>query len=532
MFHAPASETKQHSDSTRPKMQPGYAPRRAPHPLAHLHSTYGNQAVLRMLSQSVPTIQTKLAVNKPGDEFEQEADRVADQVMRMTAPTHAIQRKCSSCAADEEKVQRKCPECEQEEKQTGLQRKESSVGPQFAPPSVGSVLNSLGRPLDAAARAFMEPRFGYDFSGVRVHDNAQAAESAKGVNALAYTVGNNVVFDSNQYQPGSNAGQRLLAHELAHVVQQNGSRLTSSPYRIARQAPPAPPAPPARAPLHWTPSINQVLLPFATAQPMVTEDQKLAIITLDTTTEGAWPNLDWGIVSACAAERIMDPTKINQKLLALCGPAAALNAEALQAPKSYAELVVNVFKTGKIGDKEVNPKLRNGTPFAGLEQCDWMLMSALQDVNNKAYSYYGNKQQESQRAYQTTDQVENDMKQTGCVATTTYPCYVFGEIDAATKASNLLAAHSTVIEVVIYLKSGPLQNPTFQKTAAGPGDTISKGSPNHFVRLTEAITFAPDAVTFKAFTWGAINQYTFSVSNFQTLVSAFVVGSRDKAIQL
>ena len=207
--------------------------------LASLHSMYGNQAILRTLAHAPAVLQTKLAVNKPGDEFEQEADRVADQVMRMT-PAPAIQRKCSSCAAEEEKVQRKCAECEQEEKQTGLQRKESGAGPRFAPPSVRSVLNSPGRPLDAAARAFMEPRFGLDFSSVRIHDGPQAAESARAVNALAYTHGRNIVFNTGQYAPVSDRGRHLLAHELAHVVQQSstGEMLAAGAGLVTRSASP------------------------------------------------------------------------------------------------------------------------------------------------------------------------------------------------------------------------------------------------------------------------------------------------------
>ncbi|MBZ5522158.1 MAG: DUF4157 domain-containing protein [Acidobacteriia bacterium] len=89
-----------------------------------------------------------------------------------------------------------------------------------APPVVHEVLNSPGRPLDGTMRSFMEPRFGHDFSGVRIHTDPRAAESARSVNALAYTVGRNIVFASGQYSPGSPAGQRLLAHELTHVVQQ------------------------------------------------------------------------------------------------------------------------------------------------------------------------------------------------------------------------------------------------------------------------------------------------------------------------
>ncbi|HEX4696962.1 MAG TPA: DUF4157 domain-containing protein [Candidatus Udaeobacter sp.] len=88
------------------------------------------------------------------------------------------------------------------------------------PPIVPEVLRSPGQPLDSTTRAFIEPRFGYDFSKVRVHTDTKAAESARAVNALAYTVGRDVVFETGRYSPTSEPGQRLLAHELAHVVQQ------------------------------------------------------------------------------------------------------------------------------------------------------------------------------------------------------------------------------------------------------------------------------------------------------------------------
>jgi 3D (Asp-Asp-Asp) domain-containing protein len=88
------------------------------------------------------------------------------------------------------------------------------------PSIVHEVLRSSGEPLDASTRAFMEPRFGHDFSRVRVHTDGQAAESAGAMNALAYTVGRDVVFGRGQYAPDSRAGSKLLAHELTHVVQQ------------------------------------------------------------------------------------------------------------------------------------------------------------------------------------------------------------------------------------------------------------------------------------------------------------------------
>jgi uncharacterized protein DUF4157 len=101
-----------------------------------------------------------------------------------------------------------------------LQRKpanESSAGE--APPVVHEVLRSPGQPLDAVTRAFMEPRFGHDFSRVRVHADPKAAESAQAVNALAYTVGRHVVFGDAQYRPSSIDGFRLLAHGIdTHVA--------------------------------------------------------------------------------------------------------------------------------------------------------------------------------------------------------------------------------------------------------------------------------------------------------------------------
>jgi len=112
-----------------------------------------------------------------------------------------------------------CKDCRN--KQLSVQR--SSVNhaqPSGIPPIVHEVLRSPGQVLDAATRAFMEPRFGHDFSGVRVHTDAKAAESARAVNALAYTVGRDVVFGAVQYSPHSLAGRRLMAHELAHVAQQ------------------------------------------------------------------------------------------------------------------------------------------------------------------------------------------------------------------------------------------------------------------------------------------------------------------------
>ncbi|HEX6291068.1 MAG TPA: DUF4157 domain-containing protein [Herpetosiphonaceae bacterium] len=109
-----------------------------------------------------------------------------------------------------------------------------------APPIVDEVIASHGQPLDAATRGFMEARFGHDFGGVRVHADAKANESARQIAALAYTSGPNIVFASNRYDPVTAAGRRLLAHELAHVVQQTSGGPASGVSRaIQRQPDPA-----------------------------------------------------------------------------------------------------------------------------------------------------------------------------------------------------------------------------------------------------------------------------------------------------
>jgi hypothetical protein len=109
-----------------------------------------------------------------------------------------------------------------------LQRYAAATVEGSVPPVVHSVLASPGRPLDPPTRAFMEPRFGHDFSQVRVHTDAQAAESARAVNAHAYTVGQDVVFGAGKYQPETHGGRRLLAHELAHTIQQRGLQRSAS----------------------------------------------------------------------------------------------------------------------------------------------------------------------------------------------------------------------------------------------------------------------------------------------------------------
>jgi hypothetical protein len=178
------------------------------HPVLTLQQQAGNQAVQRLLRSGL--IHAQLGVTRPGDSEEREADQVADRVMRSPAPFPA-----SATTGGEESRQR------QQNQPTGVARKPSAAGsPRGYHEALSPVLGSSGQPLDAATRSFFEPKFGRDFSRVRVHTGSAAGHSAAGIHALAYTSGDHIVFGASQFNPSTATGQRLLAHELAHVAQQ------------------------------------------------------------------------------------------------------------------------------------------------------------------------------------------------------------------------------------------------------------------------------------------------------------------------
>jgi len=183
-----APETKQ-TCSNSSKQNLGFSPSGSPADrILQLQRTAGNQAVQRLIKSGA--LQAKLRIGQPNDIYEQEADRVAEQVMRM--PDSVIQRKCSKCNKDKKKILQAKKSLEQATLNQG----------QDVPPIVHQVISSPGQLLDPTTRAFMEPRFGYDFSGVRVHADEKAAESMRAANAKAYTVGKDVVFDTGQYASG------------------------------------------------------------------------------------------------------------------------------------------------------------------------------------------------------------------------------------------------------------------------------------------------------------------------------------------
>ncbi|WP_036249026.1 DUF4157 domain-containing protein [Methylobacter sp. BBA5.1] len=244
------------------------------------------------------SVQTKMTVNKPGDKFEQEADKMADKVMRMPDPALApikeekLQRqpedklqkqeeekiqkaalpeeKIQKAAAPEEKLQKKEEEKLQkaalpEEKiqkaelpEEKLQKKEEEkiqkapaeeeklqrkgdAGTPAASSNIQSAIQnktSGGQPLSSDVRGYMEPRFNADFSNVRIHSDPESASLNQQLSARAFTYQNHVFFSQDQYQPGTSEGKQLLAHELTHTIQQ-GHAVQRSPQVNATTSPPA-----------------------------------------------------------------------------------------------------------------------------------------------------------------------------------------------------------------------------------------------------------------------------------------------------
>lgn len=167
--------------------------------------------------KSLASIQAELPISSAGDVYEEEADRVSEQVMHMPEPQ--LQRACACGGGCPRRLNEQAGHKHLQTEHVRADNTREMVVPSI----VHEVLRSPGRPLDSGTRADMELRFGHDLSRVRVHTDEDAARSANAVNALAYTVGQDVVFSAGQYAPETSAGQRLLAHELTHTIQQRNA---------------------------------------------------------------------------------------------------------------------------------------------------------------------------------------------------------------------------------------------------------------------------------------------------------------------
>lgn len=236
--------------------------------LGHLQRAVGNLGMHRLLRAGV--VQAKLTVGPADDDYEREADRVADQVMRMPDPTvgralhhNSVQaspaiaqrvaqlhhRASAGTQRTPVQINRKCDECEKEElhqatetqgpapeeDETVVQAKGDACLASEAPSDVESYVagsRGSGQPLGPSVRAFFEPRFGRDLGHVRVHTDSRADHASREISARAFTAGSNLYFAQGQYEPGSYEGKRLLGHELTHVFQQGA---VSGAYRAGEQ---------------------------------------------------------------------------------------------------------------------------------------------------------------------------------------------------------------------------------------------------------------------------------------------------------
>lgn len=191
-------------------------------PVASLHRTVGNQAVQELHENG--DLQAKLEVSQPDDKYEREAERVADAV---TDPQAGHRRVQPGIVGPKTGPSRSPGDDLQRSADDGVADAGTANGGRPVSRATADRIRALrggGRPLSPGVRSTMERRFGRDFGDVRVHTGSLADEAARSLDATAFTVGSDVVFQSETYRPGTTAGQRLLAHELAHTIQQTEAR--------------------------------------------------------------------------------------------------------------------------------------------------------------------------------------------------------------------------------------------------------------------------------------------------------------------
>ena len=547
------------------------------------------------LPRAMKPIQTKLTVGAPGDQYEQEADRVADKVMSM--PDAAIQQSVWREAAPEEEELQTKPIAdsitplvqreempEEEEVQTKLlgsiQREEmpEEEEPVQAKPSLqrspdGSLqaggnlesrLNSSkggGSALPDEVRSFMEPRFGADFSQVRVHTGGEALQMNRDLNAQAFTHKHDVYFGAGK----SPAKDALTAHELTHVVQQRGVIQTEPTVnRLESENEVIQPSLLGGIFGGIGGAAGGALIGGAVGGPIgalvggavgligggllgdeLTDDKKQssdqeqppstsssaqkaqALKILEPDTTGSWKNLpSWDVVKRGAKQRVNDPSLINQKYTNLCGPAAILHAMAETDPVQYAIFVRAIFTDAKIFGTKVDDDLLKAQPLPDMDPSDWMVLSAMRDTENAIFDFEGTKEEDLAALTTPGDMSAWMKKLLGCVKTAHYRSYVFGgETSNANKVSSLLSKYGNKIIVAMLVDSAKLQH-------------LKKGLniPDHWIRLL-SIDVQENIICFVAYTWGSENIYFFKKDSsnevdFEDVIFEFTIGTKDQSIEL
>jgi hypothetical protein len=260
----------------------------------------------------------------------------------------------------------------------------------------------------------------------------------------------------------------------------------------------------------------------------VTDAQKKALHKLDDSLTGVWTKLNWDDVAASTAARVLKPTIIDQKLLGVCGPAAALQEDAQNNAEDYVALVRECFASGTVhGSRKVNDTLLGLAPHNNMDPSDWMMLSAIQDKANYVRDFKGVPTTDSDPWYNKRG-LDREGTKSGnqawilrtvnhCVEVIEYTCSMWGEVAETTTVSDLMRKHGTDVVVLVENDGGYLDN-----DGTGAGD----GHANHWVRLMGPVNFKDGKAEFTVFTWGKTLTLSWDLAKFKKWVYGYQVGSK------
>ena len=223
-----------------------------------------------------------------------------------------------------------------------------------------------------------------------------------------------------------------------------------------------------------------------------TEDQVIALRILDRSASGPWAKVKWWKCQEGGAERVFDANRIQQGGLGVCGPAVIVNAMADSNPVGYANFVHQIFTTAMTDGERACDDLLANEPLSSLSHVDWMVLCTMRDAENGVMDYSG-EEGEGFDGMTMPGEVEEWMtKLLGCVDTTCYTSYMWGEVSNTKKVNALMQAHPDDVFVNMMVDGDALRRKDYTLNV-----------PNHFVRLLEPITFNPDgSIDIRCFSWG------------------------------
>jgi hypothetical protein len=257
-----------------------------------------------------------------------------------------------------------------------------------------------------------------------------------------------------------------------------------------------------------------------------TPNQLAALRLLDSERKGVWSKITWAQVAKSAAERVYNPNLMAQGQLGTCGPATILNFLGTNDPQGYALLVIEVYRDGKGRNSKVNEKLRGKDPLPGMDPVDWMMMSAVQDIQNDWYDFYGTPEgQESKREGTSSgDQRWMYKKFANVEEAKTIDTPKHGDVLPAAKRVNGVVS-TPGVSINMHVSASVLQDPTSVENER-----------NHVIRLLKPISITENAddskssVEFDAFTWGQIYHWKGTVNQFIHMIWAFTIASTKKGV--